>query len=205
MPKWPLIVHCLSACFCLGSSAIFHLFHVHSRTVSEVLSRLDYGGISVLIMGSSYPPIFYTFACRQVVVERFVFLGLITLTSVSCFLSLMLPSMNKPKYRPLRGYMFIILGLSAAIPLLYSSFFVDERFIFKCHFWMYALGGAIYIGGALLYVFRVPERWFPEKFDLAGSSHNLFHVAVVVACSVHFSESLSMFEGRSQMVCPIDF
>jgi predicted membrane channel-forming protein YqfA (hemolysin III family) len=35
--------------------------------------------------------------------------------------------------------------------------------------WM--LGGAFYIGGALLYVFRFPEKIFPRTFDKFGSSH----------------------------------
>jgi predicted membrane channel-forming protein YqfA (hemolysin III family) len=34
-----------------------------------------------------------------------------------------------------------------------------------------AIGGAVYIAGALIYVFRIPERWAERKFDLLGSSH----------------------------------
>jgi hypothetical protein len=35
----------------------------------------------------------------------------------------MMPSMNQPKYRAFRGFLFIILGLSAAAPLIYLNFF----------------------------------------------------------------------------------
>ena len=31
--------------------------------------------------------------------------------------------------------------------------------------------GLVYIGGALIYVFRIPERHFPIRFDLIGASH----------------------------------
>lgn len=203
VPKWPLIVHLLSACFCLGSSAIFHLFHIHSHKTCEVLSRLDYGGISVLVMGSSYPLIFYTYSCQQVLTSRVVWLSIITFTSLSTFTVTMMPSMNKPEYRSLRGYMFIILGLSAALPLIFTNFY-DPAYIYSGRNWMWALGGAVYIGGALIYVFRIPERWYPTKFDLAGSSHNIFHVAVVLGCSIHFSESLSMYRHRQELVCPIE-
>lgn len=61
--KWPLIVNLFSACFCLGASACFHLFHIHSKKWQIILNRLDYGGICILIMGSSYPPIIYVFCC----------------------------------------------------------------------------------------------------------------------------------------------
>ena len=109
----------MSAVFCLGASAWYHLFQIHSKKVNSILSRLDYGGISFLIMGSSYPPIFYVFTCEQVYHIRNSFLALITTTSCLCFVVTMLPLMNAPKFRPFRGIMFIILGLSAGIPFVY--------------------------------------------------------------------------------------
>ena len=35
--------------------------------------------------------------------------------------------------------------------------------------------------GALLFVLQFPERWFPDKFDLWLSSHQLWHVCVLAA------------------------
>ena len=168
------MIHLLSACFCLGCSSIYHLCGIKSETTKKLLSRLDYGGISVLIMGSSYPPIIYGYSCQPVFWVRNFFLGLITTTSVVCFIVTLMPKFHVPKYRPLRGYMFIILGLSAGIPFIqmtnateYQSTYILPGF----SFWPWIIGGATYIGGALIYVFRFPERFFPRKFDLFGSSH----------------------------------
>lgn len=61
IPKWPLYVFMLSAIFCLGSSALFHWFMAHSEKYFNLLNRLDYAGISILIAGSCYPPYFYFF------------------------------------------------------------------------------------------------------------------------------------------------
>ena len=33
--------------------------------------------------------------------------------------------------------------------------------------------------GAIIYANRVPERWFPGKFDLWLHSHQLFHVSPI--------------------------
>mmetsp|Transcript_42024 Transcript_42024/g.64378 ORF Transcript_42024/g.64378 Transcript_42024/m.64378 type:complete len:200 (-) Transcript_42024:1-600(-) len=197
-------MHLLSACFCLGSSALFHLFHIHSKTVNEVLSRLDYGGISILIMGSSYPAIFYSLACHQVQTARNWFLVLITTTSTGCFISTMHPAMNTPKLRAARGFMFIFLGLSAAFPLIYAAN-ADPKYTSYHGALQWGLGGAAYIGGALIYVFRIPERWAPKKFDLAFSSHNIFHLFVVGGCAIHFNEALNMYHNLREKVCPIDF
>ena len=66
VPIWPLIMNMLSACFCMGCSAIYHLMCVKNPYFQQTLSRLDYGGISVLIFGSAFPILYYGFACEQV-------------------------------------------------------------------------------------------------------------------------------------------
>ncbi len=63
--KWPLFVMLLGAVACLSGSTIFHLFSVHSEKYFQFLSRLDYGGISLLILGSCYPPYYYYLFCRD--------------------------------------------------------------------------------------------------------------------------------------------
>ena len=62
-PKWPVLIHLVSALFCLCCSTTFHLFSAYSSKVGDVLSRLDYAGISVLIAGSCFPPYYYMFCC----------------------------------------------------------------------------------------------------------------------------------------------
>jgi adiponectin receptor len=64
LPRWPVFVFLVSAVICLGSSAVFHWFCAHSRAMHEILNRLDYAGISILIAGSCYPPYFYFFHCE---------------------------------------------------------------------------------------------------------------------------------------------
>lgn len=63
IPKWPLYVMLFGAAFCLGCSALFHLFIAHSEKVNNLLNRLDYAGISILIVCSCYPLNLYLFNC----------------------------------------------------------------------------------------------------------------------------------------------
>lgn len=119
IPRWPLIVHVVTACLCLGASAFYHLFQVHSRRIHDLLAKIDYTGISVLIMGSVYPTVYYGFACEPVFWLRNMFLILITTASFATFIVTMLPFFNRPIWRPFRGAMFILLGCCAAIPILY--------------------------------------------------------------------------------------
>ena len=83
--------------------------------------KLDYCGISVLIFGSSCPPLFYAFACQPIFWVRNIFLGLVTTTSLLSFIGALHPLLNKPKYRTFRAFMYVGLGLSAGFPFFYLS------------------------------------------------------------------------------------
>jgi adiponectin receptor len=81
----PLLVNLASAAFCLGCSAIFHLYFVRSAKIADVLSRLDYGGISVLIFGSAVPVISYGFSCEAENTQRWLWLAAQGILCGTCF------------------------------------------------------------------------------------------------------------------------
>lgn len=43
----------------------------------------------------------------------------------------------------------------------------------------------LYFMGVVVYVLRVPERWFPGRFDIWGHSHQIWHIFVVLGIIVH--------------------
>lgn len=53
-----------------------------------------------------------------------------------------------------------------------------------------------YAAGAVVYVSRVPERWKPGAFDLAGHSHQIFHVFVLVGALIHFAAIMVLLDWR---------
>jgi adiponectin receptor len=53
----------ISACICLGLSALYHSFFVYSKGALLWLAKLDYAGITILILGSTIPSINYYYAC----------------------------------------------------------------------------------------------------------------------------------------------
>ena len=203
--KWPLIVHLLAACFCLSASAYFHLFYIIGDKCSDILSRMDYGGISILIMGSSYPPIFYCFTCKEVFWIRNFFLALITTTSTASFIATLHPVMNSPQLRSCRANIFIFLGLSAGLPFMFLHFAPKHlQPYINPHFdsFPWAFGGAVYIGGAIIYACRIPEKHYPLTFDYCGQSHNIFHVAVLLGCAIHLDAAMKLFMNAHTVSCP---
>ena len=122
--RFPLFLHITGAIACLGCSAVFHLFKDHSLHMSEFLARFDYAGISLMIAGSNMPPLYYSFYCVPLHFWRNLYM--IT-QGTACFLvfaASLWPKFDKPKYRVLRGTLFVILGLVAVVPFTHIIFFM---------------------------------------------------------------------------------
>ena len=50
--------------------------------------------------------------------------------------------------------------------------------------------------GAGLYASRIPERFNPGKFDYLWNSHNLFHLAVVIAALIHYKSVMLLLNWQ---------
>ena len=200
--RWPIFVMLSTAIICLGFSALFHLVGTLSKEVHSVFSRLDYAGISLLIAGSCYPPYFYFYHCEHFL--RNVYLTFISVFAVSVFLYSLTSDFHMPERRTLRGSLFLCLGLSAAIPifhlLLFKSSIRGFEGLPRLVFWY--IGGISYVSGALMYIKRIPERFFPGLFDLFGSSHQIFHCLIVVGVITHYLGCLDAYYYRFENACP---
>lgn len=146
-------------CFLLSTT--YHLFSSYSPNIQQLFSRLDYSGIAILIAGSTFPPIVYGFDCYPR--TKYIYLGLVTLACVLSFVITLFPGSDKPRFRQFRGFLFIIVGLLAGSPAVHAMIAQNPKIYISPFLW--ALGGGIYIAGALLYVARVPERFVPGVFD----------------------------------------
>ncbi|KAM7360256.1 adiponectin receptor isoform 1-T2 [Cochliomyia hominivorax] len=173
------------AIICLGFSFAFHTLSCHSVEIGRLFSKLDYCGIALLIMGSFVPWLYYGFYCHYQ--PKVIYLSVVcVLGSLSIIVSLW-DKFSEPALRPLRAGVFMSFGLSGIIPAIHygamEGWFTQ---ISKSSLGWLLLMGFLYILGALLYALRVPERWFPGKFDLWFQSHQLFHILVIAAAFVHY-------------------
>lgn len=50
---------------------------------------------------------------------------------------------------------------------------------------------AWYVLGVVFYALQIPERFWPGAFDLFGSSHQLWHICVVLGALQHLEGCLS--------------
>ncbi|KAH8662978.1 hemolysin-III related-domain-containing protein [Tricladium varicosporioides] len=183
----------LGAALCLGMSATYHAISNHSPMVAKFGNKLDYVGIVFLITGSFIPSIFYGFYCQQHLQE--LYWAMICNLGFGCAAVSIFEKFRTPDWRPYRAGMFVAMGLSAVVPVLHGlkiHGISDMRDRIGLT-WL-VLQGILYILGAGLYAARWPERRWPGRFDIWGSSHQIFHVLVVIAAASHLYGLLLAFD-----------
>ncbi|KAK8806989.1 hypothetical protein WA158_003748 [Blastocystis sp. Blastoise] len=198
--RWPIVVFLCSAIYCCASSAIYHGFYVVDEHASNVLQRMDYLGISVLISGSYVPIIYYAFYCEPFYMK--LYLGIVFFLNLANVLVMITPKFRSPEYRPVRSACFVVVASFAWIPLGHLYFIGDyNNPIFTIAFKYIMMMAFTYVLGAFLYAKRIPERWFPGKFDYFFASHNLFHICIVFAAFFHYLGSWETYQNRFNTPC----
>jgi len=191
----------VGAVLCLGMSAVFHTVSCHSKAIVHLFSRLDYTGISLLIVGSFIPWIYYGFYCR--LWPKVSYITMIVCFGVAAVFVSLNKKFNDKKYRTLRAVIFSTMGLSGIIPTIHFIYTDGMLRLLEQNSFYWLLGMAfLYLFGALLYATRTPERYFPGKCDFIGQSHQLFHVCVVMAAIVHYLGISEMAWNRLRDSCP---
>ena len=148
-----------------------------------------------MIVTSFYPSVYYVFLCQPYV--RWTYL-----TGISLFgaLTLMLSLLNRfqtVQWRATRATCFSLLGLFGVVPwghVIWTKAYVNP--IVNSVMLLDGVMGACYLAGAAIYANRVPEKWFPGKFDLILHSHQIFHIFVVMAAYAHYLGVLELVAWR---------
>ncbi|GFP83607.1 heptahelical transmembrane protein 1 [Phtheirospermum japonicum] len=199
--NWPFYVFLCGSMFCLLSSSVCHLFSCHSHRLNVHLLHIDYVGITVMIITSFFPPIYYIFQCNPH--WQILYLTSITTMGICTIVALLSPALSSSKYRSLRAMLFVSMGLFGLIPAVHAlvlNWHDPHRNLTLA----YESGMALsYLVGTGFYVSRIPERWRPGWFDLAGHSHQIFHVLVVMGALAHYGAAQIFLRYRSGMACDI--
>lgn len=182
---------------CLLCSSLSHLFACHSQRYNLFFWRLDYAGISLMIVCSFFAPIYYAFECNPY--SRLFYLASISLFGVLVIVTLLAPALSAPRFRPFRAYLFLTMGFSGIVPAAHAVVLhwgQPQMFLAMG----YEVAMAIsYATGAAFYVTRIPERWKPGAFDIAGQSHQIFHMFVVAGALAHSAATLVVLDWRHRM------
>ncbi|KAF2644958.1 HlyIII-domain-containing protein [Massarina eburnea CBS 473.64] len=183
----------LGAIACLGMSATFHTISNHSHEVAVWGNKLDYLGIVFLIWGSFIPVLYYCFQSQPQLMKTYA--AMITTLAAGTSIVSTHPKFRTPALRPFRALMFVAMGLSAVFPVIHAvRIFGLEHLRRSIGLDWVVLQGVLYIVGAAIYAARFPERTNPGKYDIWGSSHQIFHCLVVAAAAAHLVGLVQAFD-----------
>ncbi|XP_028062951.1 heptahelical transmembrane protein 1-like isoform X2 [Camellia sinensis] len=197
--RWPFFVFLGGAMFCLLCSSTCHLFACHSHNLNLQLVRMDYVGITIMIITSFFPPIYYIFQCEPL--WQIIYLTSISIIGIFTTVTSLMPAFSSGKFRSFRALLFVAMGLFGLVPAIHAlivNWSEPRRNITLAYESVMAIS---YLIGTMFYVSRVPERWKPGFFDLAGHSHQIFHVFVLLGALAHYGAALVFLEYREKIGC----
>jgi len=203
--KLVLVVFLISAQVCFLGSSVYHLFNCHSEEVLMKVTRFDYSGISLLISGSFFPPIFFAFYCHPF--WQILYLGTISVLGIAGITCGLFEFYHRPSFNSIRILSVVGTAASGVVPIIHAYSqkldnmnLLSDSSITTNLFYMYLL----YSIGLLFYVTKMPESIWKGKFDIYFNSHQLWHLFVLLATLVHFQNCIQIFEFWTKSnQCPV--
>ncbi|CCD22870.1 PAQR-type receptor NDAI_0A07160 [Naumovozyma dairenensis CBS 421] len=201
IPKFPttsvidyivINIFILGAFTCLLLSSCFHCLKQHSFKQCTLWSKLDYIGIIILISCSIIPILYFGYFDR---LSYFKFFTILTFSfAIVCSIIVLNEKFDLPSYRPLRAGLFMLFSFTGLIPMITGFYIFGYKGVMERISLNFVLLEAIfYIIGTLLYGFRIPETFKPGNFDMFGSSHQIFHIFVVLGSICHFGAVIKSY------------
>lgn len=173
----PLVVGILqiSYAFVFLASTIAHTFHMIGKSYHEVLFRLDWAtiGLSVNVCTASFACAILTSPMEREVLAMVVTCAVFLMHNTRSFSS-------KPKVTKIIGIAVPSICLWGA----YMSRIVaavatgDEDVVRKLYVAQSVLLMPLFVAaiGLTCFVRKIPERYYPGRFDMFGHSHNIHHI-----------------------------
>lgn len=181
-------------------STLFHAYCCTTQKAYKLLAILDYTGISVMIVGSFFPPLYYGFYCNpgwrllyMLSISSLGFVGIIVST---------LPVFATPRYRVVRTIFFVGFACFAIVPV--PHLWMSNGW---GNFWPIMFGeaimGSLYMIGCIIYATRIPECYYPGKFDCSCCSHVIWHCFSLAAALVQLYVCVLCYKTRKAFPCHI--
>lgn len=155
------------------------------------MSTLDYWGITLLIMGTSYPFISYRYACGHLVIYRYIFITILTVLTVAC----MVVTINSSFLRPApKAILFVSFGTFTAVPTATLYALDDPVNGLSPGLDPFTWSALFYMVGLTFFVTKFPESLSKKgRFDMLFSSHQIHHICVLCGITIAFLESWEVY------------
>jgi len=199
LDKFVVMVFLIAAQIQMLFSTLFHIFNCNSPKTYDWCAKLDNVGISIMIVGSYYPPMYYGFKCYGTL--QILYIALITVFGAVGICLGCIPTFSSSRFRVIRTGFFLMFGFFAVFPVPHMALLVGFKTIWPV-IWRESIMGLCYTLGAIIYVTRIPEKILPGQFDLSwAASHVIWHYFTIAAALVSYGTTLHLYFHRNDYVC----
>ncbi|TKA26283.1 hypothetical protein B0A50_05062 [Salinomyces thailandicus] len=193
-----------AACKCLVCSTMWHaMSSISNQTLMERFACVDYTGISLLVAASIMTTEYTAFYCEPT--SRWIYLSTTFVLGALGTILPWHPTFNRADMNWARVGFYVTLAATGFVPVLQLTY---ERSWAETAYFYAPITKSIlvYLGGALLYAGKIPERFCPGWFDYVGGSHNIWHMAVLGGILFHYTAMQRFFAEafrRAVMECSV--
>ncbi|KAF3915808.1 hypothetical protein ABW21_db0203874 [Orbilia brochopaga] len=181
----------IAAAKALACSTIWHtMSSIAELSTMERFACVDYTGISLLVAASILTTEYAAFYNEPV--SRTAYMSFTVVLGTIGVIFPWRPIFNRTDYRGFRVMFYVCLGASGFLPLAQLLYTRGAAWCMGFYLPLFK-SLLVYLSGATVYAYRIPERWRPGMFDFVGGSHNLWHLAVVGGVWFHWMALQQMF------------
>ncbi|XP_071051527.1 progestin and adipoQ receptor family member 3 isoform X2 [Onthophagus taurus] len=191
------VLVCFQVCMILSS--LYHTFSCRSEKDFNCFLTFDLFGIALSLLAIYTSGIYYAFWCEQY--WRTFYMFTVSLIFAGAML-LQLPKFNISSN--VKTLVFILWALYGVIPTIHWTIRSGGlaspvvRLLLPRVMGMYGISGLAF----LVYITKIPERFFAGKFDYFGHSHQWWHIIIVMALYYWHSSGILYLEYRMNHACP---
>jgi len=109
-----------------------------------------------------------------------------------------LPYFQKEENRHIKLAIYSLTVAISVAPIAHAAYLYGPS---EMVVWIIQL--ALYSIGAVVYITRFPESFFPGKFDLLFASHQLWHLFILLAGVWHYWCTLTVYKERLLSECKL--
>lgn len=195
-----VIVGILLVCFqlCMILSTVYHTFNCRSEKAYDCFLTYDLFGIALSLLAIYVSGIYYAFWCHNTLRNFY------TITVGFIFVAAMIIQIPQFKiHSNVKICMFVGWAAYGIVPTLHWVMEMGGfdnsivRLLLPRVLCMYLIVGIAF----LIYITKVPERWYAGKFDFLGHSHNWWHFFVLVALYYWHNTGMIYVEFRMTHGC----
>ncbi|XP_018916066.1 progestin and adipoQ receptor family member 3 isoform X4 [Bemisia tabaci] len=202
-PVDKFIVGLLLGCFqiCMLTSSFYHIFSCRSEKHFNCFLTYDLLGIALSLLAIYMSGIYYAFWCHRGI-QKFYLTTVFILFLFS--LTLQIPSLKVSSN--MKMLTFVAWAAYGVVPTVHWTFVMGGwenpivSMLLPRVITMYAICAAAFA----IYITRFPECLFKGKVDLFGSSHQWWHIFIVIALYYWHNTGIKYIEYRMHHGCATD-